>query len=86
MGDLTTWPTTGAGNRAAAAAGAAAAGAAHGSGLHRGSNVLLHHGATALDDTDLAFGFGDLQFRHIRFGHQINQGLEFSQIHGSSNG
>ena len=53
---------------------------------HGSRNILLHHSAAALDDTDLALGFGDLEFRHIRLGYQIDEGFEFSQIHGSSNG
>ena len=42
--------------------------------------------AHALDDAHLSFGFSDFQFGHIGFRYQINQGFEFSQIHGSSNG
>ncbi len=38
----------------------------------------------ALDDRTLPSASGDLEFRSIRLGHQINEGLEFSQIHGSS--
>jgi hypothetical protein len=31
-----------------------------------------------LDDAHLAIGFGDLQFGDVRFGHQIDQRLEFA--------
>ena len=34
-------------------------------GHHDGCGHLLDDGATALDDTDLTFGFGDFQFRDI---------------------
>jgi hypothetical protein len=48
--------------------------------LHR----RLESRTAAFDDADLAFGFGDFEFRHVRFGHEVDQGLEFAQIHGVS--
>ncbi|MNL64074.1 hypothetical protein D3C87_1882530 [compost metagenome] len=57
-----------------------------GSLLHRRWYILLDHGAAALDDTDLALGFRDFEFGHIRLGDEVDEGFEFSQIHESSNG
>src|SRR3954471_3813897 len=63
-----------------------------GHGLQRrGTGCRGHHGLlghrnadTALDDAHLALGFGDFQFRDVRLRDEINQRLEFSQIHEGS--
>src|SRR6218665_2187358 len=55
-------------------------------GRHGGRRMLREHGGAALDDADLAFGLGDFEFRDIGLGHQVDQGFEFSQIHGRSDG
>jgi hypothetical protein len=45
----------------------------------------LNLSTAALDDPDLALGLCDFQFGYVGLGYQINQGLEFAQIHGLSN-
>ncbi|MNT40143.1 hypothetical protein D3C72_1764370 [compost metagenome] len=54
--------------------------------MHRCGDVLLNDTTHALDDADFALGFRDFEFRYVRLGHEIDEGFEFSQIHGSSNG
>jgi len=51
--------------------------------LERGAGAWRRGGAgrAGLDDAHLAFGFGDLQLGDVRFRHQIDQGLQFAQIH-----
>ncbi|MNT20971.1 hypothetical protein D3C72_1562940 [compost metagenome] len=58
-------------------------GRCHGGRGGQGLHVLDGGGTATLDDADLAFGLGDFQFGNIRFGHQIDQCLEFAQIHGT---
>jgi hypothetical protein len=53
-------------------------------GAQRAPHRCLEKPHRCLDDADLAFGFGDFEFRHVRFGHEVDQGLEFAQIHGVS--
>ena len=56
----------------------------HGCHLHlHGWQVgLMSHFSAAFNDTHLAFGFGNFEFGDVGVRHQINQGFEFSQIHG----
>src|SRR5574337_1448574 len=53
-------------------------------GRHRCRNLLDHH-AASLDDPNLALGLGDFELGYVRFRHQVDQGLEFAQIHEVSN-
>ena len=34
-----------------------------------------------LNDADLAFALGDFELGDARFGHEVDQGFEFSKIH-----
>ena len=45
--------------------------------LHGSGDKLLHHGRTALDDTHLALGFGDLEFGNIRLETRSMRVLSF---------
>src|SRR5690349_19756055 len=81
MGALTTWPWT--------AGAAAATGAAGGGGGRRrrdghGFRLMVGHRLhrlRELDDADLALALGDLEFGDAGLRHQVDQGLEFSEIH-----
>ncbi len=53
-------------------------------GLGRRRHVDLGTSRHALDDPHLAFGFRDLQLGDVGIRDQVDQGLEFAQIHEGS--
>ena len=46
------------------------------------TGLLAQEGAAGLDDAHLALGFGDLELGDIRLRDEVDQGLEFPQVHG----
>ena len=55
----------------------------HGHRLGDGDGLMDLNGgcAVAVDDSDPVFAFGDFEFGNAAFAHEVDQCLEFAQIH-----